>query len=359
MSVLKDKSNNTYYVTKRYKDWRGVSKRLFKRGFKTKKEAVKFEEDFMAKQSKSLDLTFEAFVDIYLNDIKKRIRRSTYITKSNYINTMILPYFKDLKMNQIGQSEVLQWQNEITDLKNRNGKEYCKSSLKTAHSQLVAIFNHAIKYYELDKNPAALVGTFKDDGMHEYDIWTLEEYKQFLDAVMDKPMSYMIYELLFWTGLREGEVLALTLSDIFFEDKMIRINKSYQRIEGEDVVDDPKTKASNRYVDMPEFLCEELKNYMNGLYKLKPEDRLFPVTKRYVEHEMERGCKLSGVKKIKVHDVRHVHSSILAHYGFSLTEISKRLGHKSIQMTRHYTHAYGKSGKEMAKVLESLVDEDE
>ena len=137
------------------------------------------------------------------------------------------------------------------------------------------------------------------------EFWTKEEYLKFSEAMMDKPLSYYAFELLYWCGVREGELLALSPSDFNFEKRTLRINKSYQRLEGEDVISTPKTKNSNRIVKMPQFLCNEMQDFFKQYYSLQPDDRIFPVTKYYLSHEMDRGCKESGVKRIRVHDLRH------------------------------------------------------
>lgn len=131
-------------------------------------------------------------------------------------------------------------------------------------------------------------------------VWTKEEYLKFSEAIMDKPQSYYAFEILYWTGLRVGELLALTPADIDFENKTITINKSYQRLQGEDYITDPKTEKSNRTVSIPDFLCEELEEYIAMLYGFKADDRMFQITKSYLHHEMERGAKIAGVQRIRI-----------------------------------------------------------
>ena len=114
--------------------------------------------------------------------------------------------------------------------------------------------------------------------------------------------------------MREGELLALTAADIDLIAKQIDINKTYQRLHGEDIITTPKTRKSKRKVPIPEFLCQELQEYINSRYMLVPNERLFPITKSYLSHEMERGCKATGVKRIRIHDIRHSHVSLSQGY---------------------------------------------
>ena len=186
----------------------------------------------------------------------------------------------------------------------------------------------------------------------EMEFWTKEEYLKFSEAMMDKPISYYAFELLYWCGVREGELLALSPSDFNFEKRTLRINKSYQRLEGEDVISTPKTKNSNRIVKMPQFLCDEMQDFFKQYYSLQPDDRIFPVTKYYLSHEMDRGCKESGVKRIRVHDLRHSHVSLLINMGFTALAIGKRVGHSAEKITYRYAHLFPSVQTEMVDRLD-------
>lgn len=181
--------------------------------------------------------------------------------------------------------------------------------------------------------------------------WTKEEYQKFAQAVMDKPLSFYAFETLYWCGIREGELLALTSEDFDFEKGTVTINKSYQRIKGRDVVTEPKTPKSNRVIQMPAFLGEEIQEHIKTLYGIKPTDRIFPVTKSYLYREMVRGAKAAGVKKIRIHDLRHSHISLLIDMGFTALAIADRVGHESIDITYRYAHLFPTRQQEMAQKL--------
>ncbi len=185
----------------------------------------------------------------------------------------------------------------------------------------------------------------------EIEFWTKEEYLKFSEAIMDKPLSFYAFEMLYWCGIRLGELLALTPADFDFEKGVVTINKSYQRIQGEDVVTEPKTAKSNRTIQMPDFLVEEIKDYIKLLYDCKPTDRIFPITKSYLHHEMDRGAKVAGVKRIKLHSLRHSHISHLIDLGFSAVAIADRVGHESIDITYQYAHLFPTKQIEMAQKL--------
>ena len=210
------------------------------------------------------------------------------------------------------------------------------------------------RYYELRSNPAAKVGNMGREEHKEMLFWTKEEYKKFSFEMMDKPVSFYAFEMLYWCGIREGELLALTPADFNFDKETVTINKSYQRLKGQDVITSPKTKKSNRTIKMPKFLCEEMKEYLGMLYGLKKKDRIFTVTKSYLHHEMDRGAKAAGVKRIRIHDLRHSHISLLIDMGFSAVAIADRVGHESIDITYQYAHLFPSKQIEMAEKLDDL-----
>ena len=180
----------------------------------------------------------------------------------------------------------------------------------------------------------------------------LLEVERNIKIMMDKPLSYYAFEMLYWCGIREGELLALTPADFDFEAGTVKINKSYQRLHGEDVITTPKTKKSNRTIKMPNFLCDEMRDYLGMLYGVKKKDRIFTVTKSYLHHEMDRGAKEAGVKRIRIHDLRHSHISLLIDMGFSAVAIADRVGHESIEITYRYAHLFPSKQTEMADKLD-------
>lgn len=351
MPVFRNESNETWYVMTRYVDWQGNHKQKCKRGFKTKREALEWERVFHLQQSADMDMSFESFVDIYKNDIRSRIKETTWLTKVNIIDKKILPYFGKRKISEIQTKEVIAWQNDLLRQKDKTGKPYSECYLKTIHNQLSAIFNHAVRFYALRTNPAAKAGNMGNEKRKEMLFWTKEEYLRFADVMMDKPVSFYAFEMLYWSGMRLGELLALTPSDFDFQNSTVTINKSYQRLHGEDVITTPKTKKSNRTIKMSEFLAEEMQEYIKMQYEIEPTDRLFPISKSYLHREMERGCKETGLQKIRIHDLRHSHVSLLIELGFSAVAIADRLGHESIEITYRYAHLFPSKQNEMANKL--------
>lgn len=352
MPTYKDEKTGLWYCKFVYTDWTGQKKQKKKMGFRLQKEAKQFEIDFLGKTAKSCDMSFGSMVEIYMEDCKARLKPTTYQGKETVLAKHIIPYFKHLQINDIQPMTIRRWQ---TDLIN-SPENYKPTYLRTLNSQLSAIFNFAMRYYGLPSNPVQKSGTIgkKHSGLEQY--WTADEFKIFIAAVSDKPMSAVIFNLLYWSGMRSGELLALTLNDFDFEARTVSITKNYARVNGEDLFLDPKTPKSNRKITLPQFVCDLVKDYACRLYGYDPSERLFETTKHYLKHEMERGCKKTGLKEIRVHDLRHSHASLLIELGFAPLLISERLGHESVTTTLEiYSHLYPTKQGEVADRLQEFA----
>lgn len=335
MKAQRDPKTGKWFIQYRYTDWTGERKHSIKRGFQTRREAEEWLRDFLLTQQSSLDMRFEDFVKIYYADAMHRIREHTMITKQYIIEGKILPYFGKLKMNAIKPADIRRWENTLIK------QGYKPTYLKTIYNQLNAIFNYGVKFADLRANPCIKAGSMGKNKAEEMQIWTKEEFALFADAIIDKRESWMAFNVLFWTGMRSGELLALTLSDLDFAKKTIKIDASYQRLKRRDVITDPKTPKSFRIITMPYFLAADLQEYVNSLYGLRKSDRIFYFTKSYLNSEMKRGIKSSGVKKIRVHDLRHSHASfLLEELGVQPIEVAARLGDTIKTVLETYVHQY-------------------
>ena len=357
MAAFKNKENGTWYVQFRYTDWKGERQQKLKRGFATKKEAQAWEREFLMEKQADINMSFESFVGLYEKDIKPKIKLNTWITKESIIKQKILPYFQKRKLSEITAKDIIDWQNEIRELTDCHGRPLSKTYLKTVHNQLSAIFNHAIRYYGLQINPAQKAGNMGMEEKKEMLFWTKDEYTKFSEAMMDKPISYYAFEMLYWCGIREGELLALTPADFHFDRGTVSINKSYQRINKQDVITTPKTPKSIRVIQMPKFLCDEMQDYFKMFYSLDSDSRIFPISKNYLHREMARGSKATGVKRIRIHDLRHSHVSLLIDMGFTALAIADRVGHESIDITFRYAHLFPTRQIEMADKLDMMRSE--
>lgn len=351
MPAYKDEKTGKWFAKFYYTNWQGIKKQKWKRGFATKKEALGFERDFLEKQSANPDMTFQNLYEIYMEDMSARLKQSTLLTKKTVLQTHILPFFGSKPINEIKASDVRRWQAKLMSSPNN----YSQTYLKKINTELNSIINYAKRFYDLNTNPCGKAGTIGKAKAEEMDYWTYDEYIAFREGVKDKPLSYICFEVLYWTGMREGELLALSPADIDLDNKLISINRTYQRIGGKDVFTSPKTRKSKRKIPIPDFLCQELSDYIQSRYMLDADERLFSVTKSYLSHEMIRGCKNTGVKKIRIHDIRHSHASLLINQGCDALMLADRLGHEKVSTTLNtYSHLFPHKQQELVHSLESL-----
>ena len=346
MAAFKDKERGTWFCKFYYTEYTGERKQKKKRGFATKKEALEWEREFLTKEKHGSTMFFKDFVAVYLADFAVRYKESVLETKKHIFRTKLLPYFGKRRMCDITASDIRKWQNTML------GKNFAPTYLRLINSQLSAIFNFAVKYYGLRDNPCKRAGSMGKSKAEEMLFWTKDEFMTFINGSKYNPVYYMIFQTLYWTGMREGEFLALTPADIDFDSRNISITKSYQRLKGKDIISTPKTAKSKRTVSIPEFLSDELKDYIKGM---KPDQRIFPYSKDDLRNYLRRVCHITGVKIIRIHDIRHSHASLLIELGLSPKIIADRLGHEKIETTLNiYSHLYPSKQEEVADKLQSL-----
>ena len=272
--------NGTWRIQYCWTDWTGTKKKSQKRGFKTKKEAEEWYAHFMLQQSSDPTMTLADFWEIYKADMEKRLRKTTMKQKEYVMNDKVLPYFGKTPINEITAPMIRKWQGEMIE------KGFKPTYLKTIHNQLSAILNYAVNFYDLRSNPCRKAGSMGKSKADERPYWTLEEFQKFSDAIMDKQDSWLAFQILFWTGMRIGELLALQVKDIDFEQGTITVDESFTRLDGEDLITAPKTESSVRVITIHKELQEELKEYIAILYHVRPGTRLFAGrTKSFFEHE--------------------------------------------------------------------------
>ncbi|MGL5639432.1 MAG: site-specific integrase [Cetobacterium sp.] len=332
---------------------KGEKLRKRKRGFKTKKEALEYEREFLSKSNFQNTMSFESLCEIYFEDLQHRLRQNTFLTKEHIILKKILPFFKKMKVEDISPAIIRKWQGKMLSAINPTSqKKYSLTYIKTINNQLVAILNYAVKFHNLNENPCHKAGSIGKKNADEMSIWTLQEFNSFVTLLKHKPVSYTGFNVLFWTGIRIGELLALTVKDVDFKNKNLKINKSYQRLKGEDVVTEPKTPKSKRVIEISDFLLEIIKEYIDKLYEPTPDTRLFNSTKYRFEHDMKLYSGKAGLHRIRIHDLRHSHASFLINNNVNILAVSQRLGHEKIETTLNiYSHLYKESHDYMMNIL--------
>ena len=243
MSVTKDGNTGRWMSQIRVTDWTGNVIHKKKRGFATRREALEWEHEFIMQASGSIGMTFADFIKLYFEDMEKRLKPSTVENKMWIVGLKITPFFEKKALNEIKPTDVRKWQNNLKSHRDEKGVPYSETYLRTINNQLTAIFNYAIKYYGLRENPCHKAGSMGNKNADEMQFWTKDEFDLLIGSKYfeDKLVSRTIFMTLYYTGMREGELLAINPADIDLEKKEIRITKSYQRLNKKDVITPPKT----------------------------------------------------------------------------------------------------------------------
>jgi integrase len=326
---------------------KGEKRKRKKRGFETKREALEYERQKKLSTTRDMDMKLSEFMEVYFEDKQNELKERTIKNKKYMMEQHIIPYFGNKKMSEITASQIIQWQNEI------QMKGFSESYLRMIQNQLTSLFTHASRIYDLHTNPCKKVKKMGNFDSKSLNFWTTEEYQKFLATMKEGSKYHLIFEILFWTGCRIGELLALTPSDIDFDKNQISITKTYYRTGRQDIVTEPKTKQSVRRIEIPEFLKQEIKDFIDRHYGMPENERLFPVVQEAVQHKMKRQTEIAGVKKIRVHDLRHSHVAYLIHKGIEPILIKDRLGHKDIRITLNtYGHLYPNQQRKVADLLD-------
>lgn len=358
MPVYQDKKTKKWKFRTYADDVYGNRKQFERKGFDTKKEAKQAEVEFkMCDKSDYSNITFNDLWLEYRSYKKLQLKAQSFRAIENRFKNHILPYFKDYKLNKITNSVYLKWQIEI---EKKGFKHKYNSSL---HGAMVNILNYAIKFYGLKDNVATLTGNFKrkTELKKNVDFWTIEEYQKFISKVND--LVYKVFfETLYYTGLRQGEALALNWND--FKDGYLSITKTISKeiVNQKHIINTPKTSKSIREVKLDNELIKELTklkeyyenfiNFNNDWFIFGGLNSLSPST---IGRKKDMYCEIAEVKKIRIHDFRHSHASLLLSMNVPITVISERLGHSDINMTLNtYSHMIPKDEDKAVNILNQI-----
>lgn len=342
-----DKDGQTlYYVTFYCKQWDGKNKKIKKMGFTRQADAAQYERDYRDRLAGSPSMTFGALCDRFLEDYKHRVRESTYLTRKKILANYILPTFGEMPLDKLTPAMIREWQNRMIA-----GNTFKPSTLSFIHVVLVMVLNFACKYFGLAQNPASIaggMGTLKRQ--HDISYWTRDQFATFILSGL-KPEYIAIFSTLFWTGCRVGECLALTAADIDLQQDTIRITKTMTKSEKGAKVGPPKTENSRRVISIPTPLAMILAEWIKRA-DVKQNERLFEHRECTISQKLVTYAKKAGLPRIRVHDLRHSHASMLINIGTPPKVVQERLGHASITMTLDlYSHLYPNKQKDVAKRL--------
>lgn len=362
MSIRKDK-NNDYIVdiSAGINLKTGKRKRIVRRGIKTYKEAKEILNEITNLENQGIDVTdnpsTKKVIEDYLEHSKMYDKPSTYEKKCNIFRNHITEYFKKFRIKDITKKEVAEFRNLLAqqDISN-NYKRYILTALKT-------FFNYCMKQELIYKNPTVTIDNFKKEKV-TMKFWTINEFKDFI-ANVDNKIYYTLFYLMYFTGIRRGEALALTWEDIDFYSSKLHITKTCSHVHKQGyVITKPKTNESNRIIHLNDKLLKVLEEYKSYI-ELKGlnlcDTMLFRINgniipKTTIDRNFNNYINVSDVKKIRVHDFRHSHVALLIHLKQDILSISKRLGHSDVSITlNNYGHLYDEADKKVASILDNIL----
>ncbi len=361
MPAYKDKTRGTWYFQINYTDIKGDYKTLKKRGFKTKKEA----QD--AEHLASLDLTttssninFKDLATKYLEYIKTKVKYISYYSKENLINLHIIPFFENYSANKITTIHIQDWQKDMLS------KDFSYEYLSKIYTNLSAIFKYGVDNYGIKENPCKKVGNFTKPAKvkNKLQFWVFSEFNKFINVV-DDIMWLTFFMFLYFMGARKGEAMALQWHDINLKTGVVNIEKTVadKSEKGGWEITTPKNEQSIRQILMPKMLIKQMKKYYEWCKQFDGfNDNCFvfgisrPLATTTITRNYDKYVALAEVKRIKIHDLRHSHASLLINNGASILIVSKRLGHKDINETLNtYSHMFPSKEKEVIDLIDNLV----
>ena len=357
------------YQNKRTKKWQfrvyaedsfGNKRQYERSGFKTKKDAQNAEIEFLLSNKETTEyITFKELWESYNDHIYIKLKPQSYRSVASRFTSYIIPYFGEYRIDKITTRLYTKWQRELEE---KGFKFKYNSNL---HGAMVSILNYGIKFYNLTENIASKTGNFtrKRELTKKVDFWTLAEYLKFI-SVVDDQIYQASFETLYYTGLRQGEALALTWKD-FYNNKL-DVNKtiSKEQVNGQYCITDPKTRKSIRIIKIDDTLNQtllDLLDYFQTFEGFNTDWYIFggiePIAPTTIGRKKELYCKLANVKKIRIHDFRHSHASLLLSKGVPITVISQRLGHSDINMTLNtYSHMMPNDEDKAVDMINGLRD---
>ncbi len=362
MPTYYNEKTKKYYCAFYYTDWQGIRRKKKKEGFTLARDAKAWEQDFLNKAAGNCDMKFSALVECYLEDYKARHKPTSTHCRKYAFQKHFLPVFGDMPLSAITSVTIRKWQNDIINA------GYSGTYQHALNAYLSAAFNYAVKYYKLKENPVKLAGAIGKKHAGHIDFWTVEEFNRFTAALMEienlfpksnisKDVLLFAFTVLFYTGLRIGELLALTVADYNPAEKTLNINKTLAVLHAEKIILPPKTPKSRRVIFLPAKLCTMFDKHIAAMYEPAPTDCLLPMlNKLNMARALKAVANKAGIKTIRLHDLRHSHASMLIELNISPLAISERLGHDDVTTTLNiYSHLYPNKGNEVADKINNLL----
>ena len=355
-----------YRVRVNYTDSYGSRKQIERTAYGAD-EAKQLERELLhsvKEETPTKKMTFGQLYEEYKKAKKHETRQSTQDTLETRIKIHVLPTFENVRLDRMNVPSLQNWKQKL------NNSNLSVGMKKSIYKNFSSILNFAVKMEYLPKNPLKSVGNFKDplDIVEEMDFYVPEEFKKFITAAREYANTsntllywsvYVFFCIAFYTGMRRGEILALNWNDT--QNGTINITKSFSVRYLK--ITPPKNKSSIREIQIPDPLqavlnehyerCKNVPNFTDEYFVCGGIKPVSDPTLRYLN---EYFAQQANVKRIRIHDFRHSHASLLANNGINIQEIAKRLGHADVSITlKTYSHLYPKESERALTVLNAVL----
>ena len=311
-------------------------------------------------------MTFGQLYKEYMESCESETRESTQLNKASRVRIHILPTFEKVRLDRINVPALQKWKKEL------NEKNLKFESKRLIFRTFSGILKYAVKMEYMPKNPLEQIGNYKAplEEVKEMDFYTPEEFQLFISEArkyakeVDNLLYWSVYVffcIAFYTGMRRGEISALNWNDI--KNGEINITKTHNpRLKSKNKITPPKNKSSIRRIQIPiplqEVLdehyarCKTMEDFTDGYFVCGGKNITVHGT---IDDANKRYANQAGLKRIRIHDFRHSHASLLINHGINIQEIAKRLGHANINITlKTYSHLYPKESERALTVLNSI-----
>lgn len=345
MPVYKDKKRGSWYVSFSYKDpLTNTYKKRLKRGFTSQKDAKQWErENYNVESYVGRSYTFREIAEKWEDSIQ-----ASNVTLSKHKEHLQFRFrlLTDKPIDKISKTDLIEWRSELAK------SDYSTRTKNATISFVKSVFRFGTEMYDIP-NTASILKNLKqsdDELLHEMNVWTPEEFNKFISCI-DTPVYRVFFEFLYWTGCRRGEAVALQKTDV--TDGWVNIR--YSQRSNKEGLKPTKTKQK-RKIQLDHLLLRDITPYLStpGPYLFGGETGLGPTT---IDRYFKEGIKKSGVKPIRIHDLRHSHATWLINNGVNIVAVSKRLGHATVEQTlKTYTHLLESSDQAMMSKINAYRD---
>lgn len=326
----------------------------------------KLQNEINAKKTNSR-LTISKLYTLYIESLSYEVRETSLQKTKTILQNHVIPKLGEVDIKKLNAAKILEWKKYIND------KNFSIRTKQNIYSIFRAMINWGIKVDYISNNILTKVGNFKstDELQKEMLFYTPEEYIRFAKAAEEYAENaatvyawdfYVFFSIAFYTGLRKGEIHALKWSDI--DGEYLSVTRSIsQKLKGGDRETPPKNKSSIRTLQMPKPLIKILDKHkakymfdsnFSDDYRICGGTR--PLRDTTIENMNKRFAEAAGLKKIRIHDFRHSHVSVLANNGINIQEVARRLGHSDVKMTWNtYAHLYPMEEERATQVLDKII----